>query len=464
MTVRLRISTTGCPSQRRNDMLTFTFFFATGLEQRRMLICGCGPACLLMTLVPRTATTFAGGNSRWRTDLRTQPVTETSATSVEDRATPGARLLIVDDESGQMRALSDTLRSHGFVAQGFTSPHAALAHLQHERFDLVLTDLTMPEMDGIEFLTAARATDRDLVGIVMTGHGSIDTAVAAMKAGALDYILKPFTLRTMLPVIDRALTVRNLRAENLQLRQAEETIRRLNENLERCVAERTRQLTDANSELEAFSHSVSHDLRAPLRALDGFAKLLQEEFGTTLAARGRDYLNHITDASRQMRGLIEDLLRLSQVNTVQLDRREFDLSQMVESILYELRRNDPQRTVEIAVAPGAKCHADAGLMRIALQNLLGNAWKFTGKTPAARIEFGSLPEHDHTFYIRDNGAGFNSEAAADMFAPFRRLHQESDFPGTGIGLSIVQRIIRRHGGTITATGKPGAGATFTFSL
>jgi signal transduction histidine kinase len=373
-------------------------------------------------------------------------------------------LLIVDDEPMQMRALSDTLSSHGFATEGFTSPRAALVRLQQEHFDLVLTDLTMPEMDGIEFLTAARATDRDLVGIVMTGHGSIDTAVAAMKAGALDYILKPFTLRTMLPVIDRALTMRNLRAENLQLRQAEETIRRMNEDLERRVDERTRQLTDANSELEAFSHSVSHDLRAPLRALDGFATLLLEEFGTTLDTRGRGYVQHISEASRQMRGLIEDLLRLSQVNAMQLERHEIDLSQLVASIFDELRRNDPQRAVEVVVQPNVKCNADAGLLRIALQNLLGNAWKFTAKAAAARIEFGAVAGSNNMFYIQDNGAGFDEDAAAEMFAPFRRLHQESEFPGTGIGLSIVQRIIRRHGGTIAAKGKPDQGASFYFSV
>lgn len=379
-------------------------------------------------------------------------------------AAPSARLLIVDDETSQMQALSATLRTRGYATEGFTSPQAALVALRNQRFDLILTDLTMPEMDGIEFLTAARATDRDLVGIVMTGHGSIDTAVAAMKAGALDYILKPFTLRTMLPVIDRALTIRSLRAENLQLRQAEEMIRRMNENLERCVAERTRQLTEANSELEAFSHSVSHDLRAPLRSLDGFVRLLAEEFGETLNARGRQYLQHLGDASHQMRGLIDDLLRLSQVTAAHLERREFDLSQMVQAILEELERREPQREVQTDIAAHLVCNADPGLMRIALQNLLGNAWKFTGKSAAAHIEFGADPEQKNTFFIRDNGAGFDAEAAAEMFAPFRRLHNESEFPGTGIGLSIVQRIIRRHGGTIKAEGVVGKGAKFVFSV
>ena len=380
-------------------------------------------------------------------------------------ATAGqARLLIVDDEPAQMRALCDTLRTRGYFAAGFTSAEAGLAALQRDRFDLILTDLTMPEMDGIEFLTAAREADRDLVGIVMTGHGSIDTAVAAMKAGALDYILKPFTLRTMLPVIDRALTIRSLRAENLQLRQAEETIRRMNQNLERCVAERTRQLTEANSELDAFSHSVSHDLRAPLRSLDGFARLLGDEYGHLLDTRGRDYVQRIAGATEQMRNLIEDLLRLSQVTSATLARVEFDLSTMVRSILEELQRQEPERVVETRVSGNVACSADPKLLRIALQNLLANAWKFTRKTPHAVIEFGTVTEPPGTYFIRDNGAGFNNEETAEMFAPFRRLHSEADFPGTGVGLSIVQRIIRKHGGTIAAQGEVGRGATFSFSL
>jgi len=363
-----------------------------------------------------------------------------------------------------MLALCDTLRTRGYFTEGFTSAGAGLAALQREQFDLVLTDLTMPEMDGIEFLTAARAVDGDLVGIVMTGHGSIDTAVAAMKAGALDYILKPFTLRTMLPVIDRALTIRSLRAENLQLRQAEETIRGLNANLEVRVAERTRQLTEANSELDAFSHSVSHDLRAPLRALDGFARLLSEEYAGVLDARGQDYLQRISGATAQMRNLIEDMLRLSQVTSAQLSRVDFDLSRMVRSILEDLQRQDPERAVATRVADGVTCNADPKLLRIALQNLLANAWKFTRRKTFAQIEFGPVAGAANTYFIRDNGAGFDNEAAAEIFAPFQRLHSEEDFPGTGVGLSIVQRIIRRHGGTITAFGEVDAGATFTFSL
>jgi two-component system sensor histidine kinase/response regulator len=375
------------------------------------------------------------------------------------------RLLILDDEAMHMRALCDTLEAEGYVTLGFTEATAALAALREQSFDLVLTDLTMPGMDGIEFLQAAREIDINMVGIVMTGHGTIDTAVAAMKAGALDYILKPFTLRMILPVLSRALTVRSLRTENVQLRHAEETIRRMNGNLERCVQERTRELIEANRELEAFSHSVSHDLRAPLRALDGFTAILADQYSDRLDERGRGYVQRVVDAVDRMRNLIEDLLRLSHVTGTELNRRELDLSQLVRSVLDDLRTQDPERQVRTVIAEGVKCNGDHRLLRIALENILGNAWKFTRNTPDASIEFGvEQPREGTTYFIRDNGAGFNPDYGDRLFVPFRRLHSATEFPGTGIGLSIVQRIIRRHGGRISASGSVGQGACFRFML
>lgn len=375
-----------------------------------------------------------------------------------------ARLLIVDDDPLQLQALCDTLGPEGYLTTCFTSAREAIAAMGEQEFDLVLTDLTMPEMNGIELLQVARQLDPHLVGIVMTGHGTIDSAVAAMKAGAMDYILKPCTLRLVLPVLQRALTIRSLRNENVQLRQAEETIRRLNANLERCVEERTRQLMDANRELEAFSHSVSHDLRAPLRALDGFSKILLEEYGGKFDDRGRGYLTRVGEAVDRMRNLIEDLMRLSQVNAAELHRREIDLSAMILSVVEELRHQEPAREVQFTVAPGLHCMGDSQLLRIALQNIVGNAWKFTRKVRHAQIEFGRCAEDPGTFFVRDNGAGFKEEYATNLFAPFRRLHTAAEFPGTGIGLSIVQRIIRRHGGRVWAHGSVGQGAAIYFSI
>lgn len=374
------------------------------------------------------------------------------------------RLLIVDDDAAQMRALSSTLELEGYVTSGFTSARQALAAMQQHEFDLALTDLTMPEMDGIEFLRAAHEIDEQIVGIVMTGHGSIDTAVAAMKAGALDYILKPFTLRMILPVLDRAFTVRSLRNENTQLRQAQETIRRLNSNLEYCVEERTRQLLDANRELEAFSHSVSHDLKAPLRSINAFTQMLAQEYGATLDERARGYVDRVLNSSVRMEGLIGDLMRLSHVTGAELKCSQVDMSRIAASIIDDLSAHEPHRVVTASIAPQLLCNADPQLLRIALENLIGNAWKFTRDVPHARIEIGCCEDKPGTFFIRDNGAGFNSAYAKDLFAPFRRLHTEAEFPGTGVGLSIVQRIIRRHGGRISAESSPGQGATFCFTV
>jgi signal transduction histidine kinase len=374
------------------------------------------------------------------------------------------RLLIVDDDAAQMRALCTTLEAEGYLAEGYTSAKEALAHLREQSFDLLVTDLTMPEMDGIALLKAAHQTDPHIVGIVMTGQGSIDTAVAAMKAGALDYILKPFTLRAMRPVLERALTVRKLLGENQELRRTEETIRRLNRDLEKTVDDRTRQLTEANRELEAFSHSVSHDLRAPLRAINGFSGFLLAEYGNVLDERARGYVSRIVGAGARMEQLIGDLMRLSHAAGVELRSVDVDLSQLAAAIVADLREREPSRRVEVSIENGMHCHGDPQLLRIALENLIGNAWKFTGAVAAARIDIGRSAGVPDGFFVRDNGAGFEPEQAKNLFAPFRRLHTSAQFPGTGVGLSIVQRIIRRHGGRLSAQGAVGRGATFSFTV
>jgi light-regulated signal transduction histidine kinase (bacteriophytochrome) len=285
-----------------------------------------------------------------------------------------------------------------------------------------------------------------------------------MKAGALDYILKPFTLRTLLPVLERALTVRHLHLENDQLRQAESAVRRLNASLERRVEERTRQLTDANRELEAFSHSVSHDLRAPLRSITGFGAMLIEQCGLQLDERARGYIDRMLTAATRMGSLIEDLMRLSQITGADLRRMEVDLSAMAHAIVDELRAREPDRQITTSICEHLRVNADPQLLRIAMENLLGNAWKFTRKVAGAHIELGQRDDDRGTYFVRDNGAGFDMQRADDLFAPFRRLHSSSEFPGTGVGLSIVQRIIRRHGGSIDAHSVIDEGATFFFSI
>ncbi len=242
-------------------------------------------------------------------------------------------------------------------------------------------------------------------------------------------------------------------------------VEKLNAALEARVAERTAQLTNANEELEAFASSVSHDLRAPLRSIDGLAAVLIEDGGERLNEQERGYVARIRAAAARMAGLIEDLLRLSRVSRAELEVEAVDLSAMARHIIAELRRDQPQREVRVSIASGLQTQGDAGLLRAALSNLLHNAWKFTARAESPRIEFGcSLNDSQLNFFVRDNGAGFDMAQVDRLFGTFQRLHADSDFPGTGIGLATVRRIIRRHGGDIWATSAVGAGATFHFTL
>src|SRR5665213_562959 len=236
---------------------------------------------------------------------------------------PPSRILIVDDELAHMKALCDTLRGQGYQTAGFSAPVAALAEIQADRFDVLLTDLMMPEMDGIALLEAARRKDPYLAGIIMTGEGTIASAVEAMRSGALDYILKPFKLRAVLPVLERALSLRRLRLENVALEQS--------------VRERTAELEVANRELEAFSYSVSHDLRAPLRHIDGFTEILMEQFAGEMPAEARRLLGVVISETRQMDRLIDDLLRFSRLGQQSLTKESIKTMELFREVLDELQ-------------------------------------------------------------------------------------------------------------------------------
>lgn len=260
------------------------------------------------------------------------------------------------------------------------------------------------------------------------------------------------------------LTALVLAAAVAERKAAEGDFRKLTHELERRVQERTAQLEGTNKELEAFCYSVSHDLRAPLRTIRGFSEVLLEQYLPQLDTRGQDYLRRTCDAGLQMDKLIEDLLKLSRVSRGEIQHREIDLSAIAQQIASELAKGEPGRTVEFSIAPGVSANGDERLLRLVMDNLLRNAWKFTSKKPDARIEFGRANGDTSPFFVRDNGVGFDMAYAGKLFGVFQRLHSVGDFAGTGVGLAIVQRVVNRHGGRVWADAKVDSGATFYFTL
>ena len=262
-----------------------------------------------------------------------------------------------------------------------------------------------------------------------------------------------------------AMRTHELEQEVAERRRAEEEVRQANELLEERVEERTAQIAAANKELDAFAYSVSHDLRAPLRGIDGFSLALLEDYGDKLDDTAKDYIGRVRAGCVRMGDLIDDMLQLSRLSRGEIHQQEVDLSGLAEAVFAELRKSAPERRVSVEVSPGITVRGDAVLLRAVMDNLLGNAWKFTSKTESARIFVGERQEDGKkVIFVRDNGAGFDMAYAAKLFAAFQRLHSPQEFEGTGIGLATVQRIIHRHGGEIWAEGAVGQGATFYFTL
>jgi signal transduction histidine kinase len=374
------------------------------------------------------------------------------------------RLLIVDDEATLVVALCRALEAADYITTGVGSGSEALAAIRAatpddiSTFDLVITDLRMPGMDGIELLRAAQQIDRHLVGIVMTGHGTIDTAVEAMRSGATDYILKPFNFNAIRPVLTRALTIRRLKLQNVQL--------------QRQVVEHTAQLEvvnkdlrAVNKELEAFTATISHDVRAPLSAMIGFSELVLSEKPGPLLAKQKEYLGDIRDSGLKLINLTGELLRFSRLGHQPLTKEVVDVANLVQEILGNLLAAEQGRDIELKIGSLPLVTADRALLQQVFVNLLSNALKFTRHTLEPVIEVSGEEDSSRcTYRIRDNGAGFDIAKAAKLFTIFHRLHGAKEFEGTGVGLSIVQRIVERHGGSVSASGQRGKGAEFTFVL
>jgi two-component system sensor histidine kinase/response regulator len=367
------------------------------------------------------------------------------------------RLLIVDDELLQLAALCDTLEMEGYATRGFSSAREALTALKPGQYDLLLTDLMMPEMDGISLIDNVRAIDPGMAAVVMTGHGTIDTAVLAMQAGALDYILKPFSLNIARPVIARALDLLQLRREVAALQAAERR--------------RAEELAAAYADLESFSYSVSHDLRAPLLFVKDFALRLKEDFGGQLGEEGRRIAQLVYDGSVSMDRMIVGLLAFSRSTRQPLELLPVDMESIVRPLIAEARAVYEGPEPRIDVEPLPRALADSTVIRHVWSNLIGNALKFSSRQSeprvriSARLEQGGRAGEGRAVYtVEDNGVGFDSRHADKLFGVFKRLHSVDEFPGTGVGLAIAHRIVTRHGGRIWAESSPGQGARFHFTL
>ena len=383
------------------------------------------------------------------------------------------KILTVDDSLTYLHEVAAQLRQEGYDVVPARSGEEALELLSVQSVDCILLDLVMPGLSGQETCRRIKgsAAWRDIPLIMHTAREEQDAMIEGINAGADDYIAKSSDLEVLLARVRAQLRRKQFEDENRNIRE-----QLLQKELEVVAANSARELAETratfveelerkNSELEAFSYSVSHDLRAPLRSIDGFSQLLLEDHAGKLDAKGQDYLRRVRESAPRMGELIDDLLLLSRVGRAELSRDQIDLSSIARAVFEELKNKDPPRQITLCSEDQLLVEADSRLMRVAFDNLLGNAWKFTAKISEARIDVGLGQQEGGTvFFVRDNGAGFNMNYAENLFRPFQRLHSESDFPGTGIGLATVHRIIDRHGGRIWAEGAVGRGATFYFTI
>lgn len=374
-----------------------------------------------------------------------------------------ARVLVVEDERIVALDLITTLRRLGYTVDGpvDTGERAIKAALESKP-DLVLMDIRLRgEMDGVAAASRiAEATEAPIV--FLTAHSDSETLERAKAAGPYSYLVKPFRQDDLRCAIEVSLHRHKL---VMQLREREREVELLNANLERRVVERTAELEAANRELEAFSYSVAHDLRAPLRGIDGFTQLVLDQHMSDLDGEALNHLQRVRAAAQRMSKLIDDLLELARVVRSDCARHRVNLSELAQEIDAELSSAYPERRVQFNSEPKLVTCGDPTLLRVLLHNLLSNAWKFTRPSADARVEFGAQAiDGELAYFVRDNGVGFDMKHAGHLFGVFRRMHHTSDFPGNGIGLAIVQRAVHRHGGRVWAEATPGAGATFWFTL
>jgi two-component system sensor histidine kinase/response regulator len=377
-------------------------------------------------------------------------------------------VLVVGDVDANLLAFEAVLADLDCDVVRARSGNEALAFLLKRDFAAMLLDVQMPNMDGFEVARHARGNPKSAelpILFVTAMNRSEEGTLRGYGTGAVDFLFKPVNPTILRGKVRVFLDLWSGRARLKDLlRQVEESNVALKEAAA-VTAKLANELAIKNAELESFSYSVSHDLRAPLRTVDGFSQMLEEALGPDLEGEAGEYLKRIRRASKRMGQLIEDLLALAKVGRQGMTVEQVDVTHVATSVVEALRLNEPDRQLEIVIAPGLAASADRRLVRIVFENLLGNAWKFTSKRTHGRVEVGrSLTDDGVAFYVRDNGAGFDPAYAERLFAAFQRLHKEAEFPGTGIGLATVQRVVHRHGGRIWAEASVDEGATFYFTL
>jgi len=413
------------------------------------------------------------------------------------------KVLIVDDKPENLYLLRTLLNAKGYEVTEAMNGEQALESARQTLPDLIVSDILMPVMDGFALCRVWKA-DEQLKLIPFVFYTATYTEAKdkefALNLGADLFLVKPQEIHVFLREIEKVLAiddtpdrsktrpievkeedfyrqynvrlvrkledkVEEIAQKNRALATKELALYEANARLEKRVAQRTRELEAVNKEMEAFNYSVSHDLRAPLRRIDGFSQALHEEYAAQLGEQGQDYLQRICRAVGHMGELIDGMLELSRLNHSELVRESVNLSALAEAEITRLREAEPDRNVEVYIRPDIVVEGDRRLLGIVFNNLLSNAWKFTAKTTQAYIEFGVTErENESAYFITDNGAGFDMQHAEKLFGAFQRLHAIEEFPGIGIGLASVARNIHRHGGRVWAEGEIDKGATFYFVL
>jgi DNA-binding response OmpR family regulator len=383
------------------------------------------------------------------------------------------KILAVDDSETYLQALADALPQDSYDVVLARSGEEALELLAVQPVDCILLDLMMPGLGGLETCRRLKSVAilRDIPVIMLTAAEDRETMIEGLGAGADDFISKSSDFAVLHARVGAQLRRKQFEDENRLFREQllEKELEAAEARSAKDVAEVRAALVEElelkNKELDAFSYSVAHDLRAPLRSIDGFSQALLEDYADKLDDMGQQYLRYVRESAQQMAELIDNLLDLSRITRSELVRGALDLTSIAHEVTGRLRRQNPKQDVSTVVADGLLAEGDARLLTVVFENLLGNAWKFSSKRADATIEVGAVDrDARRAFFVRDNGAGFDMAYAAKLFGVFQRLHSSAEFEGSGIGLATVQRIIHRHGGRVWAEGEVGRGATFFFTL